>query len=257
MEYVLICIAAFFGSSLTLFSGFGLGTILLPVFALFFPLELAVALTALVHFLNNIFKLVLLGKHADKNILIKFGVPSILSAFIGAWLLGILSQSLLKINFELGNYPFNTSPLKILMGTILLFFALFEIIPALQNLKIDARYLPLGGLLSGFFGGISGNQGAIRSAFLLKAGLQKESYIATGVVIACLIDIVRISVYSTSVQMPASHFNWSLLVAATLSAFAGAYLGSRLIKKITIKSLQLMVAAALILFSVLLVLGLV
>lgn len=44
------------------------------------------------------------------------------------------------------------------------------------------HWLPLGGLLSGFFGGLSGNQGALRSAFLLKAGLSKEAFIATGTV---------------------------------------------------------------------------
>jgi len=40
-----------------LLSGFGLGTLLLPVFALFFPLPVAIAATALVHLANNFFKL--------------------------------------------------------------------------------------------------------------------------------------------------------------------------------------------------------
>jgi hypothetical protein len=34
----------------------------MPVFAIFFPVELAVALTAIVHFLNNVLKLALLGR---------------------------------------------------------------------------------------------------------------------------------------------------------------------------------------------------
>lgn len=54
MEYIIVCIVALLGSGLTLFSGFGLGTILVPVFALFFPIDLAIALTAIVHFLNNL-----------------------------------------------------------------------------------------------------------------------------------------------------------------------------------------------------------
>lgn len=44
MEPVLIGIAAFLTSGLTLLSGFGLGTILLPVFARFFPVPLAAAM---------------------------------------------------------------------------------------------------------------------------------------------------------------------------------------------------------------------
>ena len=84
MDYIIICLAALIGSALTLFSGFGLGTILVPVFAIFFPIEIAIALTAIVHFLNNLFKLALLGKKANKNVVLRFGVPSIVAAFAGA-----------------------------------------------------------------------------------------------------------------------------------------------------------------------------
>ncbi len=40
MEITAIIAAAFFASVLTFFSGFGLGTILLPVFAIFFPVDI-------------------------------------------------------------------------------------------------------------------------------------------------------------------------------------------------------------------------
>ncbi|MFW6290263.1 MAG: hypothetical protein ACOC0R_04780 [Mariniphaga sp.] len=54
-ELIIISIAAFFTAVLTFFSGFGLGTILMPVFALFFPVDIAIALTGVVHFTNNLF----------------------------------------------------------------------------------------------------------------------------------------------------------------------------------------------------------
>jgi hypothetical protein len=60
MEYPNICLAALISSGLSLFSGFGLGTLLMFVFAVFFPVEIAIALTAIVHYLNNLFKLPLL-----------------------------------------------------------------------------------------------------------------------------------------------------------------------------------------------------
>jgi uncharacterized membrane protein YfcA len=75
MQYIIISLVAFLGSGLTFFSGFGLGTLLTPVFGLFFPLEIAIGMTAIVHLLNNLFKLVLVGKHAEKNILFRFGIP--------------------------------------------------------------------------------------------------------------------------------------------------------------------------------------
>src|ERR1043165_6089707 len=47
-EIIFISIAAFLISILTFFSGFGLGTILTPVFMIFFPVEIAIALTGVV-----------------------------------------------------------------------------------------------------------------------------------------------------------------------------------------------------------------
>ncbi len=87
MDYLVIGGAAVLASALTLFSGFGLGTLLMPVFALFFPVELAVAMTALVHFLNNLFKLALLGRQADRGVVLRFGAPTIVASFLGAGLL--------------------------------------------------------------------------------------------------------------------------------------------------------------------------
>jgi hypothetical protein len=62
---LIVGVTAFVASGLTLFSGFGLGTVLLPVFSLFLPVPLAVAATAVVHFANNLFKLGLVGTAAD------------------------------------------------------------------------------------------------------------------------------------------------------------------------------------------------
>jgi uncharacterized protein len=80
MEYLVIGLAAIITSGLTLFSGFGLGTLLMPVFAIFFPVEVAIALTAIVHFLNNVFKLILVGRHTDKDVVLRFGIPAIINS---------------------------------------------------------------------------------------------------------------------------------------------------------------------------------
>jgi uncharacterized membrane protein YfcA len=63
MEYVIICLTAFGASLLTFFSGFGLGTILTPVMIIFFPAQEAIALTGIVHLLNNIFLFLFLLYH--------------------------------------------------------------------------------------------------------------------------------------------------------------------------------------------------
>lgn len=257
MEYIIICLAALVGSGLTLFSGFGLGTLLVPVFGLFFPIEIAIMLTAIVHFLNNLFKLVLLGKNANRNVVLRFGIPAIAFAFLGAYLLSLLNDMRAILEYEIGNNTFQIMPIKLIIGVVLLFFSLFEVIPSLAKLQFDQKYLPLGGVLSGFFGGLSGNQGALRAAFLIRSNLSPQSYIATGVVIACLIDISRLFIYSKEIIIHHNQLDYLLLSSATLSAFTGAFFGNKLLKKVTIKNLQTLVTAMLIFFALLLILGII
>ena len=84
MDIFIISIAAFATAILTFFSGFGLGTILTPVFAIFFPIDIAIALTGVVHFANNLFKIALVGKHINKAVLLRFGLPAFIASFAGA-----------------------------------------------------------------------------------------------------------------------------------------------------------------------------
>ncbi len=256
-EYIVVCLFALLGSGLTFFSGFGLGTLLMPVFALFFPIQIAIALTAIVHFLNNIFKFTLVGKSVDKKVLLRFGIPAIVFAFIGAFILTIISQMKPLFSYSLFGSSFAVMPVKLIIALLLSLFSLFELIPKLAKLNFDMKYLPYGGALSGFFGGLSGHQGALRSAFLIRANLSKEAFIATGVAIALLIDVSRLSIYSKNIFSVGNNINYSLIIAATLSAFVGAYLGNKILKKITIKTLQIIVGAMLLVFSLLLGAGMV
>ena len=116
---VIIYITAIFASGLTLISGFGLGTIMLPVFALFFPVEVAVGMTAIVHALNNIFKMGLIFKDVNWKTLLYFGVPGIFGAFVGAMLL--LQIDTETIWFE--NDYLSVKPLNTIIGFLMLFFA--------------------------------------------------------------------------------------------------------------------------------------
>jgi uncharacterized protein len=257
MELSILCLAALVTSLLTFFSGFGLGTILTPVFAIFFPIEVAIALTGVVHLLNNIFKLLLVGGHADKELVLKFGIPAFLAALLGAYLLFKISALEPLYQYNLGDKDFFITPVKLIVAVLLICFALMESVPRLKKLEFGKNYMMLGGILSGFFGGLSGNQGALRSAFLIKAGLTKEAFIATGIVIACIVDFSRLGVYFSRFSASGLQENLTLVIAATVSAFAGAFIGSRLLKKVTLELVQLTVTIMLIGLSIALGLGLI
>jgi uncharacterized protein len=257
MDYLIICLIALLGSALTLFSGFGLGTILLPVFGLFFPIEIAIIMTSLVHFANNCIKSCFFGKKINKSVVLKFGIPAIAFAFLGAYLLKLLTTMQPIYNYSISEKVFEIMPLKLIVGTLLLLFAVIEYIPKLKNLQFDQKYLPLGGALSGFFGGISGHQGALRSAFLIRTNLSKEAFIASGVCIACLVDMSRLTIYIPEIIHNDIPLNYGLLLAATVAAFLGVYLGNKLLQKTTIKSLQTIVAFLLFIFGGLLIFGII
>lgn len=180
--------------------------------------------------------------------LLRFGFPAFLSAFLGAWVLLWFSRLEPLYVYQIGNRVFHVTPVKLVVAFLMVVFALFEVLPSLEKLAFDRKYLPLGGILSGFFGGLSGHQGAMRSAFLLKCGLTKESFVATGVVIACMVDISRLIGYGAHLSQVIDWTNSPLLIAAVLSAFLGAFIGNRLLKKITMRAIQIIIS--LMLFSI-------
>ena len=256
MSYLVVCTVAFLASGLTFFSGFGLGTLLLPAFALFFAVEQAVALTAVVHFLNGVFKLLLVWRHVDWKVVLRFGVPAIVGALAGAGMLVWLSGSGPLVTYALAGRTVEIVPAKIVVGLLLLLFAAAEWLPALRALSFPPRWQPLGGVLSGFFGGLAGMQGALRSAFLIKAGLAKESYVATGAAIAFLIDVSRLAVYAQLISRHEAIFDYGLLAAAIIAALLGSVLGNHYLPKATLRGMQRLVAAMLFAVAVGLISGL-
>ena len=250
MEIIIISLAAFLVAILTFFSGFGLGTILTPVFMIFFPVDLAIALTGVVHFFNNVFKLFLVGRFADKAVVFRFGLPAVIAAFLGSWLLLQMTGLPPWFSYNAFGKHFEVYPMKFIISVLLIFFAFMDLLPSLKNIQFNKDKLPLGGALSGFFGGLSGNQGALRSAFLIRAGLSKEAFVATAVVVSTFVDLTRLGFYATRFSRAGLIDNITLVLCATVAGIAGSFLGNKLLKKITFQSLQVIVAVMLIIISI-------
>lgn len=252
MELFLIASVAFMASLLTFFSGFGLGTLLMPIIALFFPLPIAIAITAIVHFSNNLLKFFLLVKHSDFSILLRFGVPAVIFAFLGAWCLEFLSEWKWEFVYTFFGFTAHVTPLKLIIGLVI---ALFLVLESSSTLHVPNAFkkLWLGGMLSGFFGGLSGHQGAFRSLFLTQNALSKEVFLATGVSIAVVVDLSRLSLYATHWQSALAQ--WHMIVVAIVSAFIGTFLGKHYLKKVSIDFIRFVVAWMLGSVSFLLILG--
>lgn len=257
MENIIIPIVALLGSLLTFFSGFGLGTLLLPVFAIFYPIELAVALTGVVHLLNNLFKMGLIHRSINWKVGLKFGVPAFVAAIVGAWVLTMISGDAPLYTYTIFGLDAEVTAIGLVIGLLMIFFAIQEVTPVLGEWHVKGAGLTVGGSISGFFGGLSGHQGALRSMFLLKAGLSKEAFIATGVLIACAVDIGRLGVYYDHLRGTEWAPQWKMLTITILAAFVGAYFGKKLLKKITISTIQWTVSILISLMGALMVLGII
>ena len=258
MDIAVISIVAALASALTLYSGFGLGTILLPAFALFFPASVAVAATGVVHLLNNLFKGTLLRKRADWPTVLKFGLPAIPAAIAGAWLLALLGDTPRLFEWIAFGRTFGPTGAGLTIGVLMILFAALELQRWFQELKAPPRLMPLGGAVTGFFGGLTGQQGAFRSIFLLRSGLPAEQFIATGVMIAIIVDLSRLATYAASFTAaglnPAGR-EGLLVLAGTLAAFAGAYGATRYLDKITIGTIRYGVAALMLIIGAALAVG--
>ncbi|MBN8812327.1 MULTISPECIES: TSUP family transporter [unclassified Sphingomonas] len=258
MDLVVIATVAALASALTLFSGFGLGTILLPAFALFFPVPVAVAATGIVHLLNNLFKGTLLWRRTDWKTVLRFGLPAIPAAVLGAWLLALLGDTPRLFAWEVFGMRFGPTGAGLAIGLLMIVFALLEFQPWFQKLSAPVRLMPFGGLVTGFFGGLTGQQGAFRSVFLLRAGLPADGFIATGVMIAILVDVSRLTTYAASLSTAGFDLSGRetlLVTVGTLSAFLGAYVATRRLEKLTIGSIRVGVATLMLMIGAALAAG--
>src|SRR5436309_2586415 len=130
--YAVIGVVAFVVAALTLFSGFGLGTLLMPAFAIFFPPPVAVAATAVVHLANNLFKLGLVGRHADAGMIARFALPAVPAAMVGAGVLTLFAERAPMASYVLAGRTHEITAVKLTIGTLIVLFAIVELVPRLE-----------------------------------------------------------------------------------------------------------------------------
>jgi uncharacterized membrane protein YfcA len=234
---ILVYLVTFLAALITLFTAFGLGTILTPTLTFFYDIKIAVFLTAIVHGFNSLLRVILFRKHISLKVLRRFGILSIMGAFLGAFL----------------QFYLYSSWLKIFLGILLLVLGGQELLPKGRTLTFPRKIDFAGGFFSGLLGGLIGNQGAIRSAYLLNYNLPKEAFIASAASIAFLVDLTRVPVYLISYSRQLGE-NWLSLLGLVVVAYLGTLTGSRLVKKVSAGAFKKIVALGIVILGVLLLL---
>jgi len=148
-------------------------------------------------------------------VFLNFGILSAAGGLLGALL----------------NARANSPALAIVFGCLLLFAGISGLTGFTDRMHFGRRMAWVAGALSGFFGGLVGNQGGIRSAALLGFDIRKEALVATATAVALIVDGARMPVYLVT-EFRGILSAWPLLVAAIIGVLLGTFWGVRLLRRI-------------------------
>jgi len=249
VELLLLALLGAVASAITIVSGFGLNTVLVPAFAVLFPLPLAIAAVALVHLIASGIRLVIFRAHINREIALQFVPWAILGGIAGALILELLGVVPVIATYPLFGVSKSITAVKIVVGLTIALLSLYEMRRGDRSVGLSRVGISAGALASGFFGGLSGNQGAIRSTVLIHAGLTPLGFAATGALAAIAIDLTRLVVYGTAGSISSILADGAIrdaITAATIGAIAGALVGRRLLATMSSERLRLVVGWSLV-----------
>jgi uncharacterized membrane protein YfcA len=211
----LIGVAATFAGAIASVAGFGIGSILTPLFAIHFGTKLAVAAVSIPHLIATALRFVRIGEHVDKRVFVSFGITSAAGGLLGALL----------------HARFSSAALSYVLGALLVFAGIMGVTSLSRRMRFEGVAAWIAGALSGAFGGLVGNQGGIRSAAMLGMRVSKESFVATATAIALVVDLARMPVYAV-VQGKEVMGIWPVLLLAIIGVVLGTLAGERVLRKI-------------------------
>ncbi len=209
---VIVAIIAFFAGATSAVAGFGIGTILTPLFGFGIGVKLAVAAASIPHFCGNALRLWTLRDRVDREVLKTFGLMSAAGGLLGALLHAVAAAPALRV----------------MLAIFLIVVGVLGVTGWMDHIRLGRRGAWTAGALSGFLGGLIGNQGGIRAAAMLALDVRKEAFVATAVAIALIVDGARLPVYAFSVGQQLVVV-WPIVLTATAAVIAGTLLGKTIL----------------------------
>ena len=179
MFFALLAVASIVAGAIASVAGFGIGTMLTPVFALQVDMKLAVAAVSIPHLVATSLRLWMMRAHVDGRLVRTFGVMSAAGGLTGA----LLQRQL------------RGRGLVMVFGGLLLFAGVTGLTGVMERVRLGRTAAWIAGLLSGIFGGLVGNQGGIRSAALLGFDVRPAAFVASATAAALMVDLARMPVY--------------------------------------------------------------
>jgi uncharacterized protein len=171
-EIILFFISALLAEIIGTTAGFGSSIIFLPLALHFVDFKTAIVLVAIFHLFGNLSRIIFFRQGFDKRIILQFGVPSVFLRVLGAFLIGILPQPILKL----------------ILGIFLVVTTVSFIAKPGLKFPANTRTFIAGGSATGFFTALVGTGGALRATLLQGFNIEKVKYLATAATIALATD---------------------------------------------------------------------
>jgi uncharacterized membrane protein YfcA len=231
---VILGIVAIVAGAVASLAGFGIGSLLTPLLAVKTGIGIAVPGVSIAHFFGTALRFFLLRRSLNRQVLLRFGLPSAAGGLVGALLHNV----------------FQNIALTVIFGSLLVFAGMLGLTGLSDKLRFKGPIVRLAGGISGLFGGLVGNQGGIRSAALLGFELDKDQFVATATGIALMVDAARVPVY-LAVQWAQIASIWQSVLVATIGVIIGTLGGKRILEKMPEYIFRKTVATVILLIGVL------
>ena len=212
---LLTVVVAMIAGAIASVSGFGIGSLLTPLFALRVGTKLAVAAVSVPHVIATALRFWMMRKEVDRQLLWSFGVMSAAGGLVGALLQSYAASPILTVIF----------------GLLLTFTGLMHLTGYAQRLQFHGWVAWAAGAISGLLGGLVGNQGGIRSAALLGFDVPKRAFVATATAVGLVVDAARMPVYLFTQGSKIAAL-WPELLAAVLGVVIGTLAGERILRRL-------------------------
>ncbi|HET7365352.1 MAG TPA: sulfite exporter TauE/SafE family protein [Burkholderiales bacterium] len=210
--FSLMALVSFVAGATASIVGFGIGSLLTPFMAARYGTDVAIAAIALPHLSGGLLRGWRLRRFLDARVLVRFGILSTVGGLAGALIFAQLAPA------ALGR----------VLGALLVLTATAGIAGWSERWKPRGPLVWVLGALSGFFGGVVGNQGGLRAAALSAFHLEPRAFVATSTIIGVMIDLVRTPVYLYRAGGELTRL-WPLVALTIIGVLAGTLAGERLL----------------------------